>query len=177
MLAKVDDLNAQVHSLSKEMISTAPVGTSAAGASSSLFCFETKEGGRVSSTATRQLYYKLLVDGLSPARTASTIRSLLRTFYPSLDVDKLKLPGETCASYMRREELTTVNLAYNVTKLAEADCLQLNCDGTTLHQKKLQGTAIVENFRCMHLAVNLQKAFFDGAKLGSSDKFLQVMLV
>ena len=50
-------------------------------------------------------------------------------------MDKVKLPGETCASYMRREELTTVNLAHNATKLAESDCLHLN-------QKKLQGAAI-----------------------------------
>ena len=27
-------------------------------------------------------------------------------------------------------------------QLVESDCLHLNCDGTTLHQKKLQGAAI-----------------------------------
>lgn len=73
---------------------------------------------------------------------SAIIASELKTFYPSLDMDKLKLPGESCASYMRREELTTINLAHNATKLAESDCLHLNCDGTTLHQKKLQGAAI-----------------------------------
>ena len=140
MLAKVDDLNVLIDSLKSEMISPPVAGS--AGASDSLFCFETKEGGRVYSTAIRELYYKLLADGLSPARIASTIRSVLKTFYPFLDVDKLKLPGESCASYMRREELTTVNLAHNSTKLAESDCLHLNCDGTTLYQKKLQGAAI-----------------------------------
>ena len=93
MLAKVDELNALVHSLNSEM-------TTASGASNSLFTFETKEGGRVYSTAIRELYYKLLADGLSPAQIASTIRSVLKTFYPSLDVNKLNLPGETCASYM-----------------------------------------------------------------------------
>ena len=39
-------------------------------------------------------------------------------------------------------ELTTVNLAHNATKLAKSDCLHLNCDGTTLYKKKLQGAAI-----------------------------------
>ena len=140
MLARMDDLNALVDSLKSEM--TSPPVPGSVGASDSLFCFETKEGGRVYSTAIRELYYKLLADGLPPARIASTIRSVLKTFYPSLDVDKLKLPGESCASYMRREELTTVNLAHNATKLAESDCSHLNCDGTTLHQKKLQGAAI-----------------------------------
>ena len=140
MLAKMDDLNALVDSLKSKM--TSPLVAGSVGDSDSLFCFETKEGGRVYSTAIRELYYKLLADGLPPARIASTIRSVLKTFYPSLDVDKLKLHGESCASYMRREELTTVNLAHNATTLAESDCLHLNCDGTTLHQKKLQGAAI-----------------------------------
>ena len=121
---------------------TSPSAAGLVGDSDSLLCFETKEGGRVYSIAIRELYYKLLADGLPPARIAGTIRSVLKTFYPSLDVDKLKLPGESCTSYMRREELTTVNLAHNATKLAESDCLHLNCDGTTLHQKKLQSAAI-----------------------------------
>jgi len=59
-----------------------------------------------------ELYYSLLVGGLPPSHIATTVRSVLQTFYPSLNVDDLKLPGETCASYMRREELTTINLAH-----------------------------------------------------------------
>ena len=51
--------------------------------------------------------------------------------------------GESCASYMRREELTTQNLAHKATCLldkAQSGCLNLNCDGTTL-SRKLQGAA------------------------------------
>ncbi len=110
-----------------------------------MFCFETKDGGRVYSTAVRELYYKLLTNQLPPAKISGVIRSVVKTFIPSVDVDKLKLPEESCASYMRREELTTVNLAHNAAKLldeATSDALNLNCDGTTLSQKKLQGTAI-----------------------------------
>ena len=104
------------------------------------FCFETVDGGHVYTTAVRELYYKLLADQLPPAKVSSTIRSVLKSFLPSLDVDKLKLPGESCASYMRREELTTV--AHNAAQLLQSDSLNLNCDGTTLSQKKLQGAAI-----------------------------------
>ena len=96
MLAKMDDLNALVDSLKGEM--TSPPVPGSVGASDSLFCFEVKEGGRVYSTAIRELYYKLLADRLPPARIVSTIQSVLKTFYPSLDVDKLKLPWESCAS-------------------------------------------------------------------------------
>ena len=109
------------------------------------FCFQTKEGGRVYTTAVRELYYKLLADQLPPAKIASTIKSVLKSFLPLLDVDSLKLPGESCALYMRRQELTTVNLAHNAVSLldqAQSGCLNLNCDGTTLSQKKLQGAAI-----------------------------------
>lgn len=45
---------------------------------------------------------------------------------------------------MRREELTTVNLAQSASQLTTSDCYHLNCDGTTLQQKKLQGLAINE---------------------------------
>ena len=109
------------------------------------FCFQTKDGGRVYTTAVRELYYELLADQLPPSKIASTIKSVLKSFLPSLDVDNLKLPGESCASYMRRQELTTVNLAHNAASLldqAQSGCLNLNCDGTTLSQKKLQGAAI-----------------------------------
>lgn len=105
------------------------------------FDFETMDGGHY-TTAVRQLYYKLLADQLPPAKISSTIKSILKSFLPSLDVDKLKLPGESCASYMRREELTTINLAHNVESLLKSDSLNLNCDGTTLSQRKLQGAAI-----------------------------------
>ena len=57
--------------------------------------------------------YRLLADQLPPAKISSIIKSILENFLPPLDVDKLRLPGESCASYMRREELTTVNLAHN----------------------------------------------------------------
>ena len=42
----------------------------------------------------------------------------------------------------KKEELTTVNLAHNATRLLESNSLNLNCDSTTLYQKKLQGAAI-----------------------------------
>ena len=46
---------------------------------------------------------------------------------------------------MRKQELTTLNLAHKATCLldkAPSGGLNLNCDGTTLSQKKLQGAAI-----------------------------------
>ena len=79
MLAKIDDLNALVESLKSEMTSPSVAGS--VGDSDSFFCFETKEGGRVYSTVIRELYYKLLADELPPALIASTIRSVLKTFY------------------------------------------------------------------------------------------------
>lgn len=75
MLAKMKKLNDLVDSLKSEI--TSPPIARSVGDSNSLFCFETKEGGRVYSTAIRELYYKLLADGLPPARIANTIRSVL----------------------------------------------------------------------------------------------------
>ena len=143
--AKNDDLADQIESLKGELCSLSVAGSALVsdGAPGDMkFCFETKDGGRVYTTAVRELYYKLLSDQLPPAKISTTIKSVLKSFLPSLDVDKLKLPGESCASYMRKEELTTVNLAHNAASLLESDSLNLNCDGTTLSQKKLQGAAI-----------------------------------
>lgn len=143
MQEKIDDLIELIKSLKSEMNSLSVAGSAVASdRGDTKFCFETKDGDWVYTTAVRELYYKLLADQLPPAKVANTIRTILKSFLPSLDVDTLKLPGETCASYIRREELTTVNLAHNAAKLLESNSLNLNCDGTTLYQKKLQGAAI-----------------------------------
>ena len=143
MQAKNDQLTDHIKSLKSEM-NLLPLAGSAVSdcGDDTMFCFETLDGGHVYTTAVRELYYKLLADQLPPAKISSTIKSVLKNFLPSLDVDKLRLPGESCASYMRREELTTVNLAHNAASLLQSDSLHLNCDGTTLFQKKLQGAAI-----------------------------------
>ena len=97
------------------------------------------------STAIRELYYTLLTLQLPPANIALIIKTILKTFLPSLRIDDLKLPGESCASYMRREELTTLNLAHKTSclaKQAQTGGVNLNSDGTTKSQRKLQGTAI-----------------------------------
>ncbi len=143
MQPKNDKMIDLITALKSEMNSPPVTGSRHGG--DVMFCFETKDGGRVYSTAVRELYYTLLTNQLPPAKISGVIRSVFKTFIPSVDVDKLKLPGKSCASYMRREELTTVNLAHNAAKLldeATSDAFNLNCDGTTLSQKKLQGTAI-----------------------------------
>ena len=143
MQEKVDNLTEVIKSLKSEMNSFSVAGSAvASNRGDAKFCFETKDGGLVYTTEVRELCYKLLADQLPPAKIASTIKSVLKSFLPSLDVEALKLPGETCASYIRREELTTVNLAHNAARLLESNSLNLNCDGTTLYQKKLQGAAI-----------------------------------
>ena len=57
----------------------------------------------------------------------------------------MKLPSESCASYMRRHELTTLSLAHKATsvlKQAETGFIHLNTDGTTKFQKKIEGAAL-----------------------------------
>ena len=98
MQEKIDNLTELIKSLKSEMnafsIASSAVASDRGDAK---FCFETKDGSRVYTTAVRELYYRLLADQLPPAKVASTIRTVLKSFLPSLDVDTLKLPGETCA--------------------------------------------------------------------------------
>ena len=261
ILAKNEVLSEQVKCLQEE-ISSSTIIPGATSVDNSKFYFKTKGDDRVYTTAVRELYYTLLAQQMPPAKIAGTIKSVLKSFLPTIDVDAVQLPGESCASYMRRQELTTVNLAHKATCLidkAQSGFLNLNCDGTTLSQKKIQGAAIsgmvlsvnevpdgsadsmisdiskelqklreiahllhlpnadkinwtliqssssdsastqkrfnklveekreedreifgpqsacpdvtelIENFCCMHLGVNLRKAFFDGIKASTAD--------
>ena len=59
-----------------------------------MFCYQTKDCGRVYTIAVRELYYMLLAKQLPPVKIATTNESVLKNFFLSLDVDSLKLPGE-----------------------------------------------------------------------------------
>ena len=91
----------------------------------------------------RKLYYSLLADQVPVSKIANIIRSVLKCFNPSMNVDQLRLPQKTCASYMRREELGTICDAHKATILCSDSALtrgiSLNTDGTTKHQRKLGG--------------------------------------
>lgn len=65
-------------------------------------------GNRRYSPEIRKLYYSLLAEQVPLTKISKVIRSVLKCFNPSVDVDGLKLPQKTCASYMRREELSSV---------------------------------------------------------------------
>lgn len=85
--------------------------------SSESFCFETKKGKKY-SPAIRKLYYYLLSTEIPPAKIANIVREVLSSFFPNVDVSSLKLPGESCAGYMHREELKTISSAHQATVLA-----------------------------------------------------------
>lgn len=108
---------------------------------------QTKEKGigNMYTPAVRELCYSLLADQMPPAKVATTIQAVLKCFIPSLDLRTIKLPSEGCASYMRRQELTTVSMVHKavaITEQSQLGSLHLNSDGTTKSQKKLEGVAI-----------------------------------
>ena len=110
------------------------------------FIIETKTGGPQYSASIRSLYYALLADQVPPAKISSIITSVFKYFFPSLSVEKLALPKERCAGYMRTEELNVISTAPKAMvvhdSLENDKPLHLNVDGTTLNQKKLGGVAI-----------------------------------
>lgn len=107
--------------------------------SNSNFIIETKTGGKQYSTGIRKLYYTLLADQVPPAKISNIIKSVFKCFFPSLNIEKLALPKERCAGYMRTEELSTISTAHKTIVVhdnVEHDKpLHLNMDGTTLNQK------------------------------------------
>ena len=82
---------------------------------------QTKEkgSGNMYTPAVRELCYSLLADQIPPAKVATTIQAVLICFMPSLDLHTIKLPSEGCASYMRRQELTTISMVHKATKITE----------------------------------------------------------
>lgn len=109
------------------------------------FTFKTTTGTTKYLPNVRKLYYTLLADQIPPSKIINTIKAVLKCFLPSINVDHLKLPKERCAGYMRREELKTISMAHKATLLDSAVSIgatNMNTDGTTKLQKKLNATAI-----------------------------------
>ena len=148
MLEKNDELTRVVSDLKAEIAALSFSNVSLLGnktEQSVSFCFQTKDGGKVYTHAIRELYYSLLSNQIPPGKIESTIKAILRCFCPTLKLDSLQLPSESCASYMRRHELATLSLAHKATsvlKQAETGFLHLNTDGTTKCQKKIEGAAL-----------------------------------
>jgi len=111
---------------------------------------QTKEGNKIYNHAVRELYYKLLADQIPPAKIASTIKSVLNCFFPTLNTNDLKLPHEKCAGYMRREEMSTICMAQKVCSISESKSCHLNSDGTTKFQKKLGAVSVNGMVLCLN---------------------------
>ena len=136
------DLSMAISALKTELASISS-DTSTCTGSDVDFSIQTKCGRRY-SPAIRKLYYTLA--NQVPTSKIADIKTVLRCFSPSTDVQRLKLPQQACASYMRREELKTVSNAHKATVLCEHAAgnkgFRMNTDGTTKKQKKLGGIAI-----------------------------------
>lgn len=124
LLTKSYELSEAIGALQKEIVTLPP---SALALFSTVdhndklvnFCFQTREGNKTYSPAIRELYYSLLGYQLPPAKIATIIKTVLKCFLPSVDLKQLKLPSEPCASYMKRQELTTLNMVHKATSILE----------------------------------------------------------
>ena len=109
------------------------------------FISQTTTGAFKYSPAVRKLYYSLLANQTPPAKIENIIKAVLKCFLPNLDIDRLRLPKEKCAGFMRREELKTISMAHKAStldNLVEDGMFHINTDGTTKFQRKLGATAI-----------------------------------
>lgn len=138
------DLSMAISAVQSELISTDPAGTFA-NSSDKDFSVQTKCGRRY-SPAIRKLYYTLLANQVPTSRISDIIKAVVKCFNPSIGIQHLKLPQQSCASYMRRGELKTISNAHKATILceqaSEGKQFRMNTDGTTKAQKKLGGVAI-----------------------------------
>ena len=79
-------------------------------------------------------------------KIAGIIKSVIKCFLPTIDVEDLQLPQRACADYMRKDELEVISNAHKATVLCEHAAKKqgflMNTDGTTKVQKKLGAVAI-----------------------------------
>lgn len=135
--------NAETIQALQNELSAVPVGSTCN--DSGDFTYVTK-CGRCYSPAIRKLYYSLLSTQVPSSKIAEIIKTVIKCFNPSIDVEQLKLPHRTCADYMRKDELKSVSNAHKAIVLcshaSEKRGFLLNTDGTTKFQKKIGGVAI-----------------------------------
>ena len=88
------------------------------------------------TTNVRALYYSLLSICVPPGQIKSVVKNVISNMVPSANVDELRLPGKSCAAYMRSYEMPTISDLQKATKLTQAQQWHLNSNGTTLQQQK-----------------------------------------
>ena len=88
----------------------------------------------------------MLADQVPESKIVDIIKSVLKCFNPSLNVEAPRLPKKTCAEYMRKKELKTINDAHKAHVLCKEASKEkgifINTDGTTKHQRKLGGALV-----------------------------------
>ena len=86
---------------------------------------ETLSSGTYSASV-RELYYSLLSFRIPPAQIKPVVQNVLKHMQPSLNVDKLRLPGKSCASYMRSSEMSVLSTMHKSTELTQQQEWHLN---------------------------------------------------
>ncbi len=71
-----------------------------------------------------------------PAQIKTVVRNVLGHLVPSVQADSLRLPGKSCATYMRSQEMPTISHVQKAHELMPERQWHLNSDGTTLMQQK-----------------------------------------
>ena len=91
---------------------------------------------RTYNSNVRELYYSLLAMKIPPAQIKTVISNVICHLVPSIQTDDLRLPGKSCANYMRSQEMPTISEVQKASELMQEKQWHLNSDGTTLMQQK-----------------------------------------
>ncbi len=80
----------------------------------------TKEGQKFTKDI-RTLYYRLLAEQIPSGKIEKSIKIVLESMCPHIDVENMKLPKTSLANRMRSSELPTVSKAHQASILSTAD--------------------------------------------------------
>lgn len=70
---------------------------------------------------------------IPPAQIKAIVRNVINHLVPFIE---LRLPGKSCAAYMRSQEMPTISRAQKASELMQVKEWHLSSDGTTLQQQK-----------------------------------------
>ena len=64
---------------------------------------------RTYTTHIREFYYSLFSMRLTPGQIKSVVQNVISHFIPSVDVESIRFPSRSCASYMSSQEMPTLS--------------------------------------------------------------------
>ena len=87
------------------------------------------------NTNIQELYYTLISMRLPLRKIKQVVKAVITRLMPHVDSSKIRLPGKSCAAYMRSADLATISRAHKAAQLIQSKQWHLSSDNTASGEK------------------------------------------